>query len=57
MIDIEGETSNLMNSINFEQYDFDLLLVEKETNNDLTINKKFNLEMEDKFNYYFVKNK
>ena len=57
MIDIEGETSNLMNSINFEQYDFDLLLVEKETNNDLTINKKFNLEMEDKFNYYFVTNK
>lgn len=56
MVDIEGETSNFINSIDFEQYDFDVLLVEKEIKKNFTYNKKFKLEMEDKFNYYFVKN-
>ena len=30
MVDIEGESSKLINSIDFGQYDFDVVLVEKE---------------------------
>jgi hypothetical protein len=55
MVDIEGESSNLINSIDFGQYDFDVVLVEKEAKKNFMLNTQFKLEMEDKFNYFFIK--
>ena len=56
MIDIEGESSNLVNAINFQKFQFDVLLVEKDLKNfSPSLFELYELIDEDEFNYFFIK--
>ena len=56
MIDIEGESLNLVNAINFQKFQFDILLVEKDLKNTPpSLVEFYELIDEDKFNYFFIK--
>jgi hypothetical protein len=58
MVDIEGETTNLINSLDLNAYKFDILLIEKDSQiSSSLIKENYKLVKEDKFNYFYISNR
>lgn len=57
MVDIEGETTNLINSLDLNAYKFDILLIEKDNQiSSSSVKENYKLVKEDKFNYFYIRN-
>ncbi len=54
-IDIEGSSGDVLNSFEFNDYKFDILVIEKDSLDMKNLNNHYELQIEDKFNKYFVK--
>ena len=58
MVDIEGETTNLINSLDLNAYKFDILLIEKDSQiSSSSIKENYKLVKEDKYNYFYISNR
>ena len=54
-IDIEGTSGEVIKSCDFNNYKFDILVVEKDTLQSNDLENNYDVQLEDKFNKYFVR--